>query len=68
MNMTANPMMMASLRPLQSASHGEIGIATMEPTDIMALSRPNVADDGLTIVSHNRKPILLFPGFDICMH
>ena len=66
--MIVNPMMIASLRPLQSASHGEIGIATMEPTDIMALSRPNVGEDGWTIVAHKRKPILPFPGLDIWVY
>lgn len=41
---------MANLRPLQSARYGEIGIATIEPTDMMALRRPKVGEFGLTVL------------------
>lgn len=43
-------MIMAIRRPLQSASHGEIGMAHMEPTDMMAFRRPLVAGVGLKSV------------------
>lgn len=50
-NMVKIPMIMATRRPLQSASHGEIGIAHIEPTDMMAFRRPLIAGEGLKSVN-----------------
>lgn len=49
-NMMRIPMIIAIRRPLQSASHGEIGMAHIEPTDMMALRRPLIDGEGLKSV------------------
>lgn len=49
-NMMMIPMIIAIRRPLQSASQGEIGMAHMEPTDMMALRRPLIDGEGLKSV------------------